>query len=353
MDWGLCCRLGHWCFLATRIRTENLIFAVGTANEELREEYQTVIWFNYFSPIIMVAAVWIAYRVGKRSRDQLEQQGLGDVGQAKIVVRDLEQISQQVRRSLVSHHASIVQFKERISKLTETGDSEALKELTREAEQILQPTIQLASQIAHAYDDIRQQTDQLSSPEQLRTDALTGLSSRRAMEDILKMLFAMKSRYDTRFAIALIDIDGFQKINDQYGHVRGDEMLQSFATTLDTTVRETDVVVRFGGEEFVVIMPETDLPGSCVFGQRLRKSVRDKLDLTVSVGVAEARDGDTLKSLLSRTDSALYSAKAGGGDCVFQHTGRHIELARPLKAVSLPPADGSESDASATTAAGA
>lgn len=312
-----------------------------------------MIWFSYASPIVMVVAVWIAYRFGKRSRDRLEQQQEhGDLGPAKAVIRDLEQISQQVRRSLVNHHASIVQFNDRISKLSESGDAEALIELSREAEQILQPTIQLASQIAHAYDDIRQQTDQLSAPEQLRTDPLTGLSSRRAMEDILKMLFAMKSRYDTRFAIALVDIDGFQKINDEFGHVRGDEILRSFAATLDSTVRETDVVVRFGGEEFVVIMPETDLPGAGVFGQRLRKNVRDELDLAISVGVADARDGDTLKSLLSRTDSALYSAKAGGGDAVFQHTGRHIEKARPMKNVSSPRADvGTDKIEASTTGA--
>jgi len=311
-----------------------------------------MIWFSYAGPFVMVVAVWVAYRIGKRSRDQLEQQqGHGDLGHAKAVVQDLEQVSQQVRRSLVSHHASIVQFKERISKLTEAADPEALKELAREAEQILQPTIQLASQIAHAYDDIRQQTDQFSSVEQLRSDPLTGLSSRRAMEDILKMLLAMKSRYDTRFAIALVDIDGFQKINDEFGHVRGDEILRTFAATLDSTVRETDVVVRFGGEEFVVIMPETDLPGAGVFGQRLRKNIHDRLELAISVGVADARDGDTLKSLLSRTDSALYSAKASGGDAVFQHTGRHIEMARPLNAVALPRADDSPQDEVATTTA--
>lgn len=308
-------------------------------------------WFSYASPFVMIVAVWIAYRVGKQSRDRLEQQqGDGGIGHAKAVVRDLEQISQQVRRSLVSHHASIVQFKERISKLTEGGDAEALKELAREAEQILQPTIQLASQIAHAYDDIRHQTDQFSSPEQVRTDPLTGLSSRRAMEDILKMLFAMKSRYDTRFALALVDIDGFQKVNDEFGHVRGDEMLRTFAAILDSTARETDVVVRFGGEEFVVILPETDLPGAGIFGQRLRKNVHDKLELAISVGVAEARDGDTLKSLLSRTDSALYSAKAGGGDAVFQHNGRHIEMARPLKSVVPRTDDASRAEVATTTA---
>ncbi len=309
-------------------------------------------WFSYASPFVMVVAVWVAYRIGKRSRDRLEQQQEhGDLDHAKAVVEDLEQISQQVRRSLVAHHASIVQFKERIGKLTEAGDPEALKELAREAEQILQPTILLASQIAHAYDDIRHQTDQCRSPEQLRTDPLTGLSSRRAMEDILKMLFAMKSRYETRFALALVDIDGFKKVNDEFGHVRGDEMLRSFAATLESTARETDVIVRFGGEEFVVILPETDLPGAGVFGQRLRKNVHDKLDLAISVGVAEARDGDTLKSLLSRTDSALYSAKAGGGDAVFQHNGRHIETARPLKPAALSRTDEGAQDQAVSAAA--
>ena len=312
-----------------------------------------MIWFSYASPIIMVVGVWIAYRFGKQSREQFEQQqDAGDLQQAKAVVEDLELISKQVRQSLVSHHASIVRFKERITGLTDSSDGEALKQLSREAEQILQPTIQLASQIAHAYDDIRQHTDQLSSPDQMRTDPLTGLSSRRGMEDILKMLFAMKSRYETRFAIALVDIDGFHKINDEHGFVRGDEVLRGFANTIDATVRETDVVVRFGGEEFVVIMPETDLPGAGVFGQRLRKSASGKLNLTISVGVAEARDGDTLKSLLSRTDSALYSAKAGGGDAVFQHTGRHIEMARQLKKVSLSTSSDASDEPTAAPVAG-
>ena len=304
------------------------------------KERQAMNWFSYASPVIMVVAVWISYRFGKRSRDHLERlNGTGDLGHAKAVVQDLEQISQQVRRSLVKHHASIVQFKERISQLTDASDAETLKTLAREAEQILQPTSQLASQIAHAYDDIRQQTDQLSSSEQPRTDPLTGLSSRRAMEDILKMLFAMKSRYNTGFALALIDVDGFQRINEQFGHVRGDEMLRAIAAMMDEAVRETDVVVRFGGEEFIVIMPDTDLPGACIFGQRLRRRIQDELDLAISVGVAEAGDGDTLESLVSRTDSALYSAKAGGGGAVFQHTGRHIEMARPVKSVSLPSID--------------
>jgi diguanylate cyclase len=287
-----------------------------------------MVWFNYAAPVVMVIAVWVAYRIGKRSRDR-QVEADGNLNNAKQVVEDLEKISQQVRCNLVNHHASIVQFKERINALADQPGSDAWKELAQEAEQILQPTMQLAGQIAHAYDDIRQQTKQLSSPEQPRTDPLTGLSSRRAMEDIMKLLMAMKGRYRTRFSIAMIDIDAFRDVNNECGYARGDEMLRAFAATLDHAVRDTDIVVRFGGEEFVVVLPETDLHGAGIFGQRFAALIKQEFSLATSVGVAEAIDSDTIQSLMSRTDSALYSAKSSGGDCVFQHTGRLIELVPP------------------------
>lgn len=284
-----------------------------------------MVWLTSLTHALLVIAVWGAYRIGKRSRDQHEAtlEGGGEV--AKQVVQDLECVAEQVRRSLLQHHASIVQFKERINAISAEGKPGALDELSQEAEEILQPTMHLASQIAHAYDDIRQQTTQLSNPDQMRTDPLTGLSSRRSMEDIMKMLFAMKCRYNTRFSISLIDIDSFQRINAEHGHARGDQLLRSFAELLEDAVRETDVVVRFGGEEFVVIMPETDLCGAGIFAQRFRETSNAKLSLPTSIGTAEANDDDTIQLLVSRADSALYSAKASDGNCVYQHTGRHIE----------------------------
>jgi diguanylate cyclase (GGDEF)-like protein len=289
-----------------------------------------------------VIAVWVAYRIGKRSRDRHEAAVEGGGGEvAKQVVQDLECVAEQVRRSLLKHHASIVQFKERIGALSEEGNAGSWDKLSQEAEEILKPTLHLASQIAHAYDDIRQQTTQLSNPVQMRTDPLTGLSSRRSMEDIMKMLFAMKCRYNTRFSIALIDIDSFQRINAEHGQVRGDQLLRSFAELLEDVVRETDVVVRFGGEEFVVIMPETDLYGAGVFAQRFRETSNTKLSLPTSIGIAEANDDDTIQLLVSRADSALYSAKTTDGNCVYQHTGRHIEpvLAQPSGAAAVTSGD--------------
>lgn len=285
-----------------------------------------MVWFSSLTHALLVIAVWIAYRIGKRSRDRHEAQlSDGQTEVAKQVVDDLEKVSEQVRRSLVGHHASIVQFKERISALSTEDNPEAWEQLSQEAEQILAPTLQLASRISHAYDDIRQQTTQLSNPDQLRTDPLTGLSSRRSMEDILKMLFAMKSRYSTRFSIALIEIDSIPRINAEHGHVRGQQLLRSCSELLEDTARETDVVVRFGSEEFVVILPETDLVGAGIFAHRFRELSNQKLSLSASIGIAEAGDDDTAQLLVSRADSALYSATSADGNCVYQHAGRHIE----------------------------
>jgi diguanylate cyclase (GGDEF)-like protein len=118
-------------------------------------------------------------------------------------------------------------------------------------------------------------------------------------------------------------------LNEQEGHLFGDQTLQRVAKLIEQSVRETDIVARYGGEEFVVVMPHTGLTGACIFAERLRLLIEDELSLTISGGVAEAAHGDTHQSLLSRADSALYSAKANGRSCLFVHTGK---LIRPYHA---------------------
>jgi diguanylate cyclase (GGDEF)-like protein len=160
---------------------------------------------------------------------------------------------------------------------------------------------------------------------EVRTDPLTGVSNRRGLDDALAAQFAMKSRYESIFSVAMLDIDHFKQFNDREGHLRGDRILQDLARLLDDSARETDIVARYGGEEFVIIMPQTDLLGACVFADRFRQKVERELDLTVSIGVASAVDGDTPHSLLARADAALYSAKENGRNCAHRHDGEQTE----------------------------
>jgi diguanylate cyclase len=275
-----------------------------------------------FCVAVLTAMAYLFSRGSRRAREQ--NPVCRETQRAKAVIRELENISSQVHRSLAAHHASLLQFRSRIDGLTREGPV-AWRELSEEAERMLRPTMRLSHEMAHAYDEIRQQTNLLMSFTDAQTDPLTGLNNRRSMEKDLKTLFAMKARYNTDFSLAIIDLDHFKQLNDEHGHLFGDQMLQQFAELLDKSVRETDTAARFGGEEFIVIMPHTDLNGACVFAERLRQLVESSLPVTVSMGVTGALDDDSTQTLLTRADAALYAAKSAGRNRAFRHTGQGIE----------------------------
>jgi diguanylate cyclase (GGDEF)-like protein len=291
--------------------------------------------FTHFSiptPLALAIIALFGYIIGRagRARPAVEiDQARRELKRAKSVAKELESIADAIRKNLAQHSGSIEHFKERVFELGSHNQEAAWQELCREAEEMLKPTLRLAAQIAHAYDEIRQQSNHLMSFTEVRTDPLTKVSNRRALDETLDTMFSLLNRYDQRFSVAIFDIDHFKRLNDAHGHLYGDATLQSVAKSIDNNVRETDVVARYGGEEFVVIMPHTGLDGAAVFADRLRAKVEGLLNLTVSGGVAEALDGDTPQSLLTRSDAALYSAKAAGRNRVFSHNGTVIELVEP------------------------
>lgn len=281
-------------------------------------------------PVALAAVATLGYLVGRREQpayDGLEVQSRRAIKQAQAVVRNLERISKKVRQHLAEHHVSVARFKDRVHKLGQQQDEAAWKELYQEAKQIVGPTLRLSAELAHAYDQIRLQSSQLMSFAEVRTDALTGLSNRRVMDETLTNLFAMKNRYGLIFSVAIFDIDHFKQVNDQQGHLAGDRLLQAVANVLEESARETDIVTRYGGEEFVVVMPETDLAGAGNFSERVRRRFEEQLSVTVSAGFAAALDGETPSFLLERADTALYGAKSAGRNRVFQHDGERAEPA--------------------------
>jgi diguanylate cyclase len=245
-----------------------------------------------------------------------------ELKRAKSIIRDLERIAELVRSDVADHQRALQTFDAQVDALSSDLTNDAgWHELAEEAERLLKPTQRLATQIAHAYDELRQQTNLLMSFTEVRTDPLTGLTNRRALDETLLNHLAMNARYGSPFSIALFDIDYFKQVNDQHGHLAGDRVLQQMALVLDQYVRETDIVSRFGGEEFVVVLPNTDLAGACTFAERMRTVISKAASLTISCGVATAEDGDDSQRLLTRADTALYTAKSSGRNIVFQHTG--------------------------------
>jgi len=158
--------------------------------------------------------------------------------------------------------------------------------------------------------------------ELIGTDALTGVVNRRSFETRLSREWRHAKRRDSTLALLMIDIDHFKLVNDTHGHAAGDIALQELAEIMNITARETDVVARFGGDEFVVLLPDTGWQGAMTFAERLRKNVDDhsfmvegaELDITISIGVALARGTDPISvvDLLEYADRSLYKAKSGG-----------------------------------------
>ncbi len=154
-----------------------------------------------------------------------------------------------------------------------------------------------------------------------RTERLTGLGNRRRLEEALQTEVLRARRYGKPFSIILLDIDHFKAINDNFGHQAGDNVLIAIAGLLTRTARETDVVGRWGGEEFLLVCPETEIAVVAALAERLRTEFTTTDfplvgQVTSSFGVAAFVQGDSWKTLVERADEALYRAKDNGRNCV-------------------------------------
>ncbi len=289
----------------------------------------------HFSTAFFLAVVaTIGYLVGRSSRREAEREialARREIERARAVANELEKIANDVHKSLTNHKLLVARFKNRVSQLGTGGDQEGWKQLWKEAEEMLGPTQRLASQIATAYEEIRQQATHLMAFTEVRTDTLTGVRNRRALDEVLDMLVAMHQRYGQTFSVAIFDVDHFKNVNDRLGHLAGDRVLRAVAAVISDGIRQTDVVARYGGEEFVVAMPETKLEDACVLAERLRQAIERHpvadVNLTISGGVATICEDDDANALLARADEALYRAKNTGRNQVCFHCGTSIQRA--------------------------
>lgn len=156
----------------------------------------------------------------------------------------------------------------------------------------------------------------------LMFDTLTGARSRLSYEELLEQELSRWARYHEVFSFAILDIDHFKKVNDRFGHNAGDKALQIVARMMIKNVRETDFLFRIGGEEFVLLLPKTELAGAAPLVEKLRRAVgsagfhfkQEKVGITLSVGLTAISTGDTAESIYERADKALYEAKNSGRD---------------------------------------
>jgi diguanylate cyclase len=159
----------------------------------------------------------------------------------------------------------------------------------------------------------------------IRHDQLTGVLNRRGLEEVFDKELARSRRHETPMCLALLDIDNFKKLNDALGHAAGDEALIHLITVIRETLRPQDTVARFGGEEFIILFPETDLEEAAAAMIRVQRELtrriflyrNRKLLITFSAGVAQMQPGETQATITQRADTAMYAAKQSGKNQVI------------------------------------
>ena len=247
--------------------------------------------------------------------DREIREGLARAGSEVRNSVDLQQLKASVSQHLSTIGDAVGRFREQ-----ETEREKAL------ADQLSTMQEKIAAMEAHSE---QLQSDVRRERERAMTDLLTQLPNREAWQERLSFEFNRWQRYRHPLTVGLLDIDLFKRINDAYGHNAGDRVLQLIARELKTGLRTTDYVARFGGEEFVLLFPETDADSARGALDKLRERISQlpfhfsgkPVSVTFSAGLATFESGDSDDSVFERADRALYLAKDDGRNCVMVSTG--------------------------------
>lgn len=189
----------------------------------------------------------------------------------------------------------------------------------------LKNALQAEAQARKEIETLYQEVDRLS-----RVDPLTELSNRRSFDTDALRCFQLAIRHQNKLSCAMLDLDFFKQVNDTYGHSFGDKVLIAVARACNKQIRKTDLLARFGGEEFCILFPETDLNSAVFIAERIRLAIsklefeceKKRFSVTVSIGISELLDrNDTMENMLKRSDDSLYKAKANGRNRVVTWQG--------------------------------
>lgn len=219
-----------------------------------------------------------------------------------------------------------------LSTLTKKTDNDEISEIVSNIENItIQTLVQKNKELSQANKTIEKMNQELSLKnamlERLATvDSLTGILNRRKIEEQLNRECERYRRHEKPFSIILFDIDHFKSINDTFGHQTGDLVLKELAQNIANRLRSTDFLGRWGGEEFLILLPDTQLKDAVILANHLSNQVAHhpfpiSRQVTISIGVGEIHHGETLDQLISRVDGYLYRAKSSGRNRVISENG--------------------------------
>lgn len=311
-------------------------------SEKLDIKFQAENWHDYLDEIINE----IRYIIRGINNEKVELEGLivdvtRQLNEISGVLVDERTDSEEGRNDTLNLQSMMNESVESIqSTVDSASDIEELKisintnlgsiklgveEFVAKEDERYHKTEQRNNQLQQQIQLMEQESEQLKEKltenrQQLMFDTLTGARSRLSYEEILDQELSRWSRYQEVFSFALLDIDHFKSVNDQFGHNAGDKALQIVAKMMGKHIRETDFLFRIGGEEFVMLLPKTRLENATPLVEKIRTSVsatgfhfkKNNVVITLSGGLTAIRENDTAESIYERADKALYEAKNGG-----------------------------------------
>jgi diguanylate cyclase len=224
---------------------------------------------------------------------------------------NLQELKSEISKNIDAIRGGVDEFVDRLNERHEATE-ERNQRLTRQLSQMEQETQELQVMLQE-------------NRNKLMYDALTGVYSRISYDERIIQELSRWTRYQTPFSYVILDIDHFKRINDIYGHNAGDKALKIVGQMMQSYVRQSDCVFRIGGEEFVLLLSSTDVSSASGMVENMRKGIAassfhfkgEPVRLTLSAGITETRDGDSIESIYERADAALYRAKHSGRNCQF------------------------------------
>lgn len=282
--------------------------------------------------VISAVQVAVGFGVGWWMRNQQGGDSPVDTAEmerARQILAGMQNLAADVAADVGQHSARMEKISQDLAVSTDGPVGAAQQEAVNKAvNDIVAANGELKRKLREAEQRLAQQSEMLKTQEiAARTDALTGINNRRAFDTELERRFGEWFRLGIPLSLIMVDVDFFKKFNDKYGHQAGDEVLKTVARTLARTMRDIDVVARFGGEEFAVILIGTRLAEAKFAAERLRQAIESaqvefegqNLQVTASLGLAEVDTEDSIESLVKRADEALYAAKKAGRNRGYLH----------------------------------
>ena len=288
-----------------------------------------------FGAIQMFVGVAIGIRV-RRSNAAVDNRNRHSLQQAGAIAKRLQRMASEMSSIVGAHRSELEHASQMLAVDSGSVDESAADLVGNVIGGIVYSNQTLQSKLNLAESRLQEQAVQIEAHiSRSLTDPLTGLPNRREFNERLEERMAAWTRRREVFSLLLLDVDHFKKLNDQHGHLAGDEVLAAIGGVLRGAIRREDAIARYGGEEFAILLPNTSLEQAVLVALNVREAVartvvthnEHNISVTVSCGAATIQSNEPMEMLIGRADEALYAAKEAGRNCTCAHDGMGIQAA--------------------------